>query len=95
VVAPNTKQLLARLEQVAELLRSPDVPEQLHRASALAISISQAAPSGMLAGLALQLVAAIGAVGQIPEVPVHMVSLNTLMRQLREALLATDHTQDE
>ena len=92
MAAPSdTKELLARLDRIEELLRSPDVPGQIHRAEAIAISISQGAPSGVIAEIALQVLAALGAIDRFPEMAAYMVSLDTMLRRLREALLATDH----
>jgi hypothetical protein len=89
-VLSDGKRFLVSLDRIEEFLRSPDVPGQLHRAEAVAISISQGAPNGVTAGLALQLVAALGATDRFPDVPAYMVSLDTLLRRLREALLASD-----
>jgi hypothetical protein len=89
----DTKRLLARLDRIAELLHSPDIPEQMHRAKDVAISISQGAPSGVIAELALQLVAALGVIDRFPDVPAYMVTLDTALRRLRDALLATDHNK--
>src|SRR6185369_169208 len=70
VIAPDeTKLLLSKLDRIAELLRSPNDPRQMREAKAAAVSISQTAPTGAFAGLALQLVAALGAVDQFPQVP--------------------------
>jgi hypothetical protein len=82
----KNKQLLARVERIEELLRSPDVPGQVRQAEALAVSISQSAPSGIIADLALQVVAALGAMNRFPEVAAYMVTLDTALRRLREAL---------
>jgi hypothetical protein len=89
----NTRELLLKVDRIAELLRSPDVPGQLDHAQAVAISISQAAPSGVIAELALQVLAALGAIGRFPEVAVYMVTLDTALRRLREALL--DHNKGD
>jgi hypothetical protein len=85
----ETQHLLATLDRIADLLRSPDVPGQVSRAQALALAISQAAPSGAIAELALRVVAALGAISRFPEVSEYMVALNTALRRLREALLAS------
>jgi hypothetical protein len=96
VVAPsNTKQLLAKLDRITELLRSPGVPAQMHDAEGVAVSISQSAPSGVIAELALRLVAVLGATARFPDMPAYMVTLDLSLRQLREALLAMDHNKSE
>ena len=89
----QTQQLVARLDRIAELLLSPDVTGRMLQAQAVAASISQGAPNGAVAGLALQLVAALGAIAQYPHVPEYMVSLETVLRHLREALMATDRDE--
>ncbi|HYL88485.1 MAG TPA: hypothetical protein VEU32_06925 [Burkholderiales bacterium] len=86
----STKQLLASLDRIAALLRSPNVPGQIDHAEAVALSISQGAPSGVVAELALRVVAALGALNRFPDVPAYMVTVNTALRHLRDALRATD-----
>ena len=76
-------------------MRSPDVPGQMQHAETLAIAISQGAPSGAIAELALQLVAALGLMDRFPDVPAYMVTLDSALRRLRDALLATDHDKSE
>jgi len=49
----------------------------------------------MVAELALQVVAALGAVNQFPEVAAYMVTLDTALRRLREALLGTARDKRE
>jgi hypothetical protein len=91
--ARETKQILARLDLIAEVLRSPDIPGQIHRAEAVATSISQGAPNGAIAQLALQVVAALGAMDRFPDVPAYMVTLDTALRRLREAVEAADRSK--
>jgi len=67
----------------------------MQHAETLAITISQGAPSGAIAELALQLVAALGLMDRFPDVPAYMVTLDTALRRLRDALLATDHNTSE
>ena len=96
MVAPSdAKNLLARLDRIAELLLSPEIPGQMHHAEAVAISICQSAPNGVIAEIALQLVAALGAIGRFPDEPAYMVTLDTALRRLREALLAAAHHKGE
>ena len=91
----GAKLLLARLDRIEDLLRSPDIPGQMQHAKDAALSISRSAPSGMVAELALQVVAALGAVNQFPEVAAYMVTLDTALRRLREALLGTARDKRE
>ncbi len=95
VVSGDAKQFLARLDQIAQLLRSPDVPGQVHHAESLAISIAQGAPSGAIAELALQVVTALGSIDRFPEAPDYMVTLDTGLRRLREALAAEERNTGE
>ena len=57
----DARRTLAKVNQIAELLLSPDLPGQLHHARMLAVSVSQDAPSGAIAEVALKVVAALGA----------------------------------
>jgi hypothetical protein len=91
----QAKPLLARLDRIDELLRSPDVPGQMQHASDAALSISRSAPSGAVAELALQVVAALGAVTKFPEVAAYMVTLDTALKRLREALLGAEPDNGE
>ena len=90
----DARRLLAKVNQIAELLLSPDVPGQVHHAQMLAISISQDAPSGAIADVALKVVAALGSIEQFPDAPEFMVALDTALRRLREALEAFGGSKD-
>ena len=73
----DARLLLAKVNQIGELLLSPDVPGQVHHAQMLAMSISQGAPSGVIAELALKVMAALGSVERFPDAPEFMVVLDT------------------
>lgn len=94
VLPSETQRLLAKVNQIGELLRSPNVPGQVHHAEMLAISVSQGAPSGAIADLALQIVTALGAIERYPEAPEYMVALDTALRRLREALGAVERGKE-
>lgn len=90
----DARRLLAKVNQIAELLLSPDVPGQMHHAQMLAVSISQDAPSGVIAEVALKVVAALGTVERFPDAPEFMVVLDTALRSLRAVLEAFDGSKD-
>jgi hypothetical protein len=80
-------ELLAQLKEMEELLQFPGVPGHVARASALALAVARAAPSGRIANLAMRVMSEANAMREAPlGLRPDRTELNCALWRLRLAL---------